>query len=172
MRKAVVPLFVGVLILGTLVAFITVKRSAPYAQDERVVAHTPTVTRPPTVVPSPVSFYARNTIVADEGNNDMVLPNSLYFTLIQIGQPGFLVIRESETDQPGRVLGTSGLLESGRHENMSLPLSRTARNKEMFFASLYGDDGDGIFDITADVPLLREDGSLVTISFRLEADHE
>lgn len=77
---------------------------------------------------------------------------------VSLLEPGFVVISRSENGQIGAVLGVSYLLFSGYNEQIEIPLSESMKAGETFIATLYLDNGDGIFDINSDTPLYDLDG--------------
>ncbi|MCB2223847.1 MAG: hypothetical protein KQH83_06685 [Actinobacteria bacterium] len=57
---------------------------------------------------------------------------------------GFVVIREDDQGEAGRIVGRSGLLPSGIHENLVITLDDPLEISAVLFASIYIDrDGDG-----------------------------
>lgn len=85
---------------------------------------------------------------------------------VSLTEPGFVVISRSENGQTGAVLGFSYLLFAGYNEQIEIPLSEPMKAGETFVATLYLDNGDGIFDINSDTPLYDLDGvSLLSHEF-------
>ena len=73
----------------------------------------------------------------------------------RLEKSGFVVIHEDASDQPGKILGTSGTLKAGETKNLPpLALSRLTKDGETLYAMIHLDDGDGIFDAAKDRPAL------------------
>lgn len=77
---------------------------------------------------------------------------------VSLLEPGFVVISRSENGQASAILGVSYLLFAGYNEQIEIPLSEPMKAGESFVATLYLDNGDGIFDISSDTPLYDLDG--------------
>lgn len=73
---------------------------------------------------------------------------------VQLERGGYVVVREDKGGVMGEILGVSRLVEAGRTEGFSVPLSRPLRDGEMMYAALYADDGDGVFNTSKDSPVL------------------
>ncbi len=78
---------------------------------------------------------------------------------VSLTEPGFVVISRSENSQIGAVLGVSYLLFAGYNEQIEIPLREPMKAGESFVATLYSDNGDGVFDINSDTPLYDLDGT-------------
>ena len=85
---------------------------------------------------------------------------------VSLLEPGFVVISRSENGLTGAVLGSSYLLFAGYNEQIEIPLREPMKAGESFVATLYLDNGDGIFDVNSDTPVYDVDGiSLVSREF-------
>jgi len=67
--------------------------------------------------------------------------------------PGFVVIQSDGGGVPGTVLGVSPMLFAETSELVEIPLTTELQTGSMYFASLYHDDGDGVFTLGADLPV-------------------
>ena len=73
----------------------------------------------------------------------------------RLEKSGFVVIHEDNAGQPGKILGTSGLLAAGENKNLPpISLSRLIKDGETLYAMIHIDDGDGAFDVAKDKPAL------------------
>lgn len=70
--------------------------------------------------------------------------------------PGFIVVHRVVQDSPGEVLGVSAYLDKGLHTNV--PLNASLEPESTYFAFLYADDGDKMFNLEKDTILLFYDG--------------
>jgi len=72
---------------------------------------------------------------------------------VSLSQSGFVVITSNET-----VLGSSYLLFAGYSEQIEILLSHSMKASQIFSATLYLDNGDGVFDVNVDTPIYDADG--------------
>ncbi|HMO77828.1 MAG TPA: hypothetical protein PKA42_00775 [Candidatus Paceibacterota bacterium] len=77
---------------------------------------------------------------------------------VSLLEPGFIVIRELGVQNPEVVIGVSYLLLGGVTEQVEIPLTKTMRAGATFSATLYQDNGDGIFDLNSDTPIYDPEG--------------
>lgn len=81
---------------------------------------------------------------------------------------GFVAIFENKNGKPGEVLGVSQLLTAGKHENITVALSRKTVSGESLFAKLYSDNGDGNFELPGpDAPVKDEAGNEIMVQFQV-----
>ena len=68
--------------------------------------------------------------------------------------PGFAAVREADSDgnEPGKIIGVSELLSKGESRNISILLSRSARESDTLWIALYLDNGDKKFTLEKDAP--------------------
>jgi hypothetical protein len=83
-------------------------------------------------------------------------------------KPGFVTIHESVGPAPGPVLGHSGLLEPGVYEDMVIALPEALETDMNYFALLFVDDGDGIYEPGVDLPV-KSNGETVKRLFTTPA---
>lgn len=88
---------------------------------------------------------------------------------VTLKKPGFVAIHEDQNGEPGQILGVSGLLSAGTHENVVISLLRKTVNGENLFAVTHIDNGDGTFEESADEPA-KEDGSVVMTQFQVSSE--
>ena len=74
--------------------------------------------------------------------------------------PGFIVVRKIFQDSPADVIGVSAYLSSGFHKDTGLNASLVPHST--YFAFLYADDGDKVFDIHKDKQLPLYNGPAKT----------
>lgn len=73
-----------------------------------------------------------------------------------LSKPGFIVImsKATNTDQPDRILGTSGYLSAGVKQDLEINLTNsTLLEGAKYTAAIYVDDGDKKFDSSKDQPV-------------------
>ena len=74
------------------------------------------------------------------------VPGDVVFVdFVTLTQPGFLVIQAYLPEGPGEVLGLSPLLAVGSAQQIEIRLSVETEPEQTFYATLYLDDGDGLF---------------------------
>ena len=93
--------------------------------------------------------------------------NKLMVEFALLAAPGFVVIHENNTGQPGKISGVSALLAPGKTQGVLITLGRGTKNQETLFAMLHRDNGDGVFDQTSDPPIL-ENGEPVMMEFAID----
>ena len=87
--------------------------------------------------------------------------------------PGFLVIHESDGSAMGAIIGASAALAAGENMNVSVTLTRAAKDGETLHAMLHADvDGNGTFDASIDTPVESALGGPIHASFAVSEDAE
>lgn len=87
--------------------------------------------------------------------------------LVMIEDKGYVVIHESDNGKPGKIVGTSRLLEKGQTMDVSITLSAPLVDGKMYIAMLHVDNGDGVFNGATDAPAQNEevDASPIMMEF-------
>lgn len=67
---------------------------------------------------------------------------------------GFVVIQADEAGVPGAVLGVSPMLFAEPSNFVDIPLTTELTLGTMYFATVYHDDGDGVFTLETDFPAI------------------
>jgi hypothetical protein len=75
-----------------------------------------------------------------------------------LNQSGFLAIQEYINGEMGEIVGVSPLLVAGLTEQIEISLTITTQADQTFYAVLYYDDGDGLFDKELDTMVLDSAG--------------
>ncbi len=90
----------------------------------------------------------------------------------RLEKTGFVAIHEDNAGKPGKILGTSGILQAGETKNLTpITLSRVTADGETLYAMLHLDDGDGVFDPVKDKPALDSlGGEPVMMIFTVSMD--
>lgn len=90
---------------------------------------------------------------------------------VTLKKSGFVAIFENKNDQPGEILGVSQLLTAGKHENVTIALSRKTVSGETLFAKLYSDNGDGNFELPGPDEAVKDDkGNEIAAQFQVSAE--
>jgi hypothetical protein len=84
--------------------------------------------------------------------------NIVHVDFVDQQQPGFVVIHTNDEGIPGAVLGVSSMLPLGHSEGITVPLIRETEVGETLFATLAQDNGNGIFEESADSPIFDASG--------------
>lgn len=79
---------------------------------------------------------------------------------VTLTAPGFVVIQTDNGGQPGAVLGISPILFAETTDLVEVPLTNGLEVGQMYFASLYHDDGDGVFMLETDLPTFDAYGGM------------
>lgn len=132
---------------------------------------------------TPLSEKASNQVLpaSREANADSMLKNgenTIYVTDQPSGQstltiayavfakPGFITIRDNDHGMPGKIIGTSPLLQSGRSEKMNIDLTTVSQPDHVYYAELVQDDGDNVFVEEKDHLVSDQNKSIVLMSFQ------
>lgn len=89
---------------------------------------------------------------------------------VTLGKSGFIIIHESQNGQIGGILGASGLLKEGTHENIVIELTRKTVDRENLFAMIHTDNGDGNFDPSIDESAKEESGATLQATLQVSKD--
>lgn len=81
-----------------------------------------------------------------------------YATLLQ---EGFITIHTEVAGEPGELLGVSSLLPTGPTERVLVPLSTNLVAGGSYIATLYYDDGDGVFMEQTDTLVIESNSGLI-----------
>ncbi len=104
-------------------------------------------TKPSTTHDSAGFIVGRNVIYIAEQSPS----RTVSVAVARLESTGFIAIHEDSADSPGKILGVSGLLPAGETKNLTpVVLSRATADGETLYATLYLDDGDGVFDSVKD----------------------
>ena len=111
------------------------------------------------------------------GSNAIYVDDSPLGTLVPISyaklqSSGFVVIHEDSSNKPGKILGVSQLLAAGENTKIDpVSISRMSKNKELLYAVLYLDDGNGAFDFEKDKPAIDSiTGENIMMFFNADSD--
>ena len=110
-------------------------------------------------------------IVAGEMNSITVSDQDPNAVAVLVGEaslraPGFVAIYDGTNGRPGAIVATSALLTAGSHKNVSIIMNLKAG--ETYYASLFGDDGNGDFNPNYDLPLTDNSGVPVIQMFKVK----
>ena len=94
--------------------------------------------------------------------------NQVVVDLAILSKPGYVVIFELANGRAGRVLGTSAFLKADAHTDITITM--ITQEGKSYIAMLYADNGDGVFNVNADVPLKDDQGANVTMEFMATAN--
>jgi multidrug efflux pump subunit AcrA (membrane-fusion protein) len=96
-------------------------------------------------------------VVGDQKAGKEVLVSSA--TLVA---PGYVAVHRSVNEAPGKIIGTSALLQSGKIDNLAVALTEAVKAGDKLFVMVHADNGDGTADLSGvDVPATRKDTSVV-----------
>lgn len=80
--------------------------------------------------------------------------NNVIVDFVDLEKNSFIAIHEDANNSIGTILGASSMLSPGRTENINIALLKNTTNGEVLYAAIYADNGDGLFDINKDNPVL------------------
>ncbi|OHA17660.1 MAG: hypothetical protein A2664_03515 [Candidatus Taylorbacteria bacterium RIFCSPHIGHO2_01_FULL_46_22b] len=102
--------------------------------------------------------------VADQAAGVNVAIEKIGFT-----ESGWVVIHESDNEQPGRILGAQ-LFDAGNAANGNVDLLRGTLPSQSYYAVLRKDNGDRAFDPKKDEQITTDEGSVVLTTFKTFPD--
>lgn len=100
------------------------------------------------------------------GSEEIRPGNSIKLDTV-IPRAGFVVVRREENGQLGKYIGKSEYLEPGSHENVSITTSEEMKKGEVILVMLYADNGNKVFSLSEDYPILDPGGYLVLLRTKL-----
>lgn len=103
---------------------------------------------------APVDVGGGSITIEDQDQTDFVVFDT------ELVEPGFVTIHRTITEAPAEIIGTTGLLEPGVHENVRVDLTGEMLPGYKYAAILHVDDGDGVFVADLDFPVMT-DGEVV-----------
>jgi hypothetical protein len=136
MKKLIIPLIV---IAGIIVLFIR--------HDDKVAfdrSH-PVAEMPPEYAGGASGQFARvqsnSLVMTDQLPGDRAFINTVFNE-----KPGFVIIQKDEAGNPGAIIGVSKWLGTGDNSRLEILLSEKLIDGLPYYAMLYADDGNGLFD--------------------------
>lgn len=121
----------------------------------------PTTQQPTVQTPTPPAVLSNSVSVSDQTAGQAVTIET-----VNLKESGYVVIHEDAKGSPGKVIGNSDALNTGSHNNLSVNLTRTAKEGEVLYAMLHSDDGDGTYGFPdEDLPIKDEQGKVVLQKF-------
>jgi hypothetical protein len=79
--------------------------------------------------------------------------NVIVVDFVSLLVPGYVVIHTEDSGEMGEIIGASAVLPDGLSEMITIQLPATTMPDQTFFAVLYFDNGDGVFDPEVDLPV-------------------
>lgn len=80
---------------------------------------------------------------------------------INVLQSGFVAIHTDNAGEPGALLGVSSLLSPDTRTQIFVPLTTSLVEGGTYFATLYYDDGDGVFEEQKDIPVVEPNSGIM-----------
>ena len=97
-----------------------------------------------------------------------VAGNLVVVTEVRVAQPTWVAIHEDVNGVPSNILGAQ-LFDAGVYSG-TVSLLRNTESERKYYAILYKDNGDRLFDYVTDLPLERASQDLVSASFMTVAE--
>lgn len=104
----------------------------------------------------------RVSVISQESGNLVVV------TEAEVLEPTWVAIHEDVDGKPANILGAQ-LFDAGTHSG-TVALLRNTEPGHKYYAILYKDNGDRVFDYTIDLPVERASGGVVSASFMTVAE--
>jgi len=83
---------------------------------------------------------------------------------VRLAKQGYIAIRQDVQSAPGKILGHSDRIFAG--ENTDVPIRMTTASSTTYWAALFLDDGDSVFNETKDAIAKDSKGNLVQFTFK------
>jgi len=90
----------------------------------------------------------------------------VYVDAVTLAQDGWIVVQEDIEGQPGPILGAARR-DQGTYENIDVELLRNTEEGNIYYATIYSDDGDKEFDNKTDGPITTSSGNPVMTTFEI-----
>lgn len=81
---------------------------------------------------------------------------SIFVESVTLLRPGYVIIQTIEPRGIGSVVGVSPLLYSGTTVSVPIYLRSATNRGELYYAALYYDNGNGVFSLSDDVPVMNQ----------------
>jgi hypothetical protein len=152
---------VAVLVASIILSNPSTPANAPQSEAE--------LEQPQSQAPLPKSRREAFEEMLANGNAGVLVQDQSADTDIRIDkvvlpQEGFVAIHADAGGVPGAVVATSGVLSSGE-QTVTITSDKALNSGGVYYAVVYVDDGDGVFQTPQDTALTDEQGSVVSMSF-------
>lgn len=97
---------------------------------------------------------------------DQVSEDSVFIENVYVLDDSYVSIQRQGSAQSA-MLGVSELLHEGEKSNFRINVSEKTITGETLTAVLYVDNGDGVFDVSSDVPATDIDGDIMLVKFKV-----
>jgi len=114
----------------------------------------PALTAPTDTTTPDTSAQANRIIMSDQYPGNVV-----YLSSVQLANPGWVVIQADKAGQPGAIIGSS-YMNAGIAPG-KVTVSTPIVDGGTYYAVLYSDNGDKIFNAATDLPLRDANGSII-----------
>lgn len=104
-------------------------------------------------------------VVLDQRPGDRVFVNA-----VNLSKNGFLIIKKDASGSPGAIVGVSEFLIAGDYSKIDVGTTESMADGLKYYASLYADNGDGIFDPKSDTEVRSAGGDYVEMDFMVSRD--
>lgn len=102
--------------------------------------------------------------------NDQVPGDVAFYSNLTLPEDGFVVVRKSENNQPGKVIGVK-YVEAGEGLTGNAELTEGTEEGKRYFIELYHDtNANKEFDEGVDQPVLTESGNQIRLRFKATED--
>lgn len=121
----------------------------------------PSTQQPTVQSPAPPAVLSNSISVSDQAAGQ-----AMTIEAVNLKESGYVVIHEDAKGSPGKVIGNSTALQAGTYNNLSINLTRAAKEGEVLYAMLHSDDGDGTYGFPdEDFPIKDDQGKVVLQKF-------
>jgi hypothetical protein len=162
MKKIFIYIVAIVVIL--IIVFLSIHKKAIYNQNQSDIGVLPEMTG------GASGQFARiqsNAIfLADQNSFDEV-----YINVLNINDPGFVIISRDDTKNPESIIGVSKWLKAGDSSGLTVSTAQQMSEDSTYYVSIVKDDGDGVFEPKDDDFVMSDNDKTksVTASFKIDS---
>ncbi|MFA6404560.1 MAG: hypothetical protein WCW03_00955 [Candidatus Paceibacterota bacterium] len=118
---------------------------------------------------APVTTETPNTEIPTQPVNRIIMSDQfpgdvVYISSVQAENPSWVVVQKDDAGKPGKVIGKT-IFAVGINPG-KVTLTEPTLDGATYYAVMYKDDGNGLFDITKDTTVKDKNGSVIMKIFR------
>lgn len=126
----------------------------------------------------PVREVSRSGAVLIEARDQQPIDARIVIDAVSLRATGYLAVYEDAGGAPGRVVGSTGLLSPGRHEDVAVTLRESSTRSTAAWLMLHREDDDVVqdvdptFDVPGGDPPIEADNGVAVVRIALLANAE
>lgn len=100
---------------------------------------------------APVEVTGSSLVVSEQQTGENTVKVSA-----ELKRAGFIAVHQAMGEAPGPIVGQSPLLSVGNYADLVVATTEMLRPTEDYFVLLFVDDGDGVYELGVDLPVMSE----------------